>query len=129
MGNPGLSGYGCIIHDSKCEIIRIVAGPIGITDSTKAEVMGLLLGLREIRDSKLKVPFVEGDSLVVVGWGLGHSEGSWKYAQQIHEIRDLMVALKVELKHIPRSQNGLANKLAKWGVEQPIIIKTIVNPL
>lgn len=65
---------------------------------------------------------MEGDSSVVVGWGLGSSEGSWKYAQQIHEIRDLVVALQVELKHVPRSQNGLMDKLAKRGVKQPSIV-------
>lgn len=118
MGNPWLSGFGCVIRDSTVEIVRIVAGLVGFADSTKAEVMGLLMGLREIRDLKLKVALVEGDSSVVVGWGLGLSEGSWKYAQQIHEIRDLVAALKVDLKHVPRSQNG--------GVVQPTIIKSNV---
>lgn len=127
MGNPGLSGFGCVIWDSKGEVVRIVAGPIGFADSTKAEVMNLLMGLKEICDLNMNVPLVEGDSSVVVGWGLGSSKGSWKYAQQIHEIRDL-AALQVKLKHVPRFQKGLADKLAKWGLEQPSIVKTNVNP-
>lgn len=60
---------------------------------------------------------------------MGLLKGSWKYAQQILEIRDLMVALQVKLEPVPRSQNGLVDKLAKWGVEQPSIVKTNANPL
>lgn len=66
MGNLGLSGFGCVIRDSIGEIVRVVAGPIKVADFTMAEVMGLLMGLREIRDLNLKVPLVEGDSSVVV---------------------------------------------------------------
>lgn len=33
----------------------MVAGPIEIADSTKAEVMGLLMGLRETLDISMKV--------------------------------------------------------------------------
>lgn len=33
-----------------------------LADSTKAEVMGLLIGLREARDLNLSVSLVEGDS-------------------------------------------------------------------
>lgn len=83
------------IRDSQGEIVRILVGPIGIADSTKAEVMGLLLGLRAARDMHLKGFLVEGDSLVVVGWGLGLLSGSWKFAQLVHEIRELMVFCKL----------------------------------
>lgn len=47
---------------------------------------------------------------MVVGWGLGLSEGSWKYAHLIHESRDLVMALQVKSVHVPRSQ--------KWACEQ-----------
>lgn len=70
---------------------------------------------------------------MVVGWvcttGMGLSEGSWKYAHQIHEIRDLVVALQVQLVHVPRSQNGFVDLLAKWGVEQRCIVKSNVNTM
>lgn len=68
LGNPGPSGFGCVIRDSHGDINRIVTGTIGIVDSTKAELMGLLMGLREIRDLHLSVLVIKGDSSVVVGW-------------------------------------------------------------
>lgn len=65
-GNPGLSGFGCVIRDSQVDIIKIVPGPLGIADSTKAEVIGLHLGLQEVRALNLNQTLVEGDSSVVV---------------------------------------------------------------
>lgn len=71
LGNLGPSGFGCVIQDSKWEIIKTLAGPIGCANSTKAEAMGLLMGLRQIHDLQLHGSWVEGDSKVVVGWGCG----------------------------------------------------------
>lgn len=113
LGNLGPSGFGCVIQDSQGEIIRIIAGRIGFVDSTKAEVLGLLMGLREIHNLNLHGSLVEGDSKVVVGPGLGCSSSFWKHAQLIHEIIDLVHVLNINLIHIPRSQNGLADRLAK----------------
>lgn len=69
---------------------------------------------------------------VIHRWWLGgvwdNSSSSWKYLQLIHEIRDLVLSLKTELVHVPRTQNGLADKLAKWGVELPNIVRSNVIP-
>lgn len=61
-------------------------GPIGVAGSTKAEVMVLLMGLQEIYRFGLYHSLVEGNLSVVIGWGLGGSNGSWKFANWIHEI-------------------------------------------
>lgn len=66
FGNPGPSGFGCVVRDSDGKIVMTVAGPIGVADSTKAEAMGLLMGLREIRDLHSCDSLVEGDTVVVV---------------------------------------------------------------
>lgn len=58
--------------------------------------------------------------------GIGVLSGLLEISQLIHEIRDLMVLLKVELVHIPRTKNGLEDKLAKWGVDLPSIVKSNV---
>lgn len=111
-GNLKPSGFGCVIHDAQWALIKIVVGPIGLADSTKAEVMGLLWGLREVCSLNLSHALVEGDSAMVVGWGLGHSNCSWKYVHLIHEIMVLVVvSLNVVLSLVPRSQNGMVNKI------------------
>lgn len=49
--------------------------------------------------------------MVVISWGRGGSCGSWKLNYFIHKLLEELV---VELQHIPRSQNSLADKIAKW---------------
>lgn len=53
--------------------------------------MGLLIGFCELKNPGVSNAYVEGDSKVVIRWGLDKSNGYWKYANQIHEIWDLMV--------------------------------------
>lgn len=125
-GNSGPSGFGCVIRNSHGDIIKFIASPISFANSTKVEVMGLFWGLREVRSLKLENPLVESDSAVVVGWGLGNFNDSWIYAHLIHEIRDLVVTLNVGLSHVPRSQNGMADKLAKWGIGLSNVVRSIV---
>lgn len=52
FGNPDLSGYRRVIRDHIGKVICIVVGPIAHGDSTKAELMGLIMGLRELKSSK-----------------------------------------------------------------------------
>lgn len=97
-------------------VVRIIVTPLGSCDSTKAEVMGLLMGHRELQKTRDSNALVEGDFAVVISWGSGQSFGSWKYVHFIHEIRDLMASLAVTLSHILWSPNALVDKLANWGV-------------
>lgn len=53
---------------------------------------------------------------VIVGWGLGKGEGSWHWANYIWEIRGLLSDLDASLYHVPRSQNDMVDRLARWGV-------------
>lgn len=59
---------------------------------------------------------MEGDSKLVVSWGVIRCIRSWQLYQYVCEVRDLIRELQVVLYHIPRSQNAMADKLAKWGV-------------
>lgn len=127
-GNPGPSMYGSVIRDHLGKVICVVAGPIAHGDSMKAEVMGLIAGWRELKKLRSINCLVEDDSSVVVGWSSGYSIGSWKFANIIHEIRNIMSFLKASLAHIPRSQNSIADKIAKWavGIEEVYISDVVV---
>lgn len=61
--------------------------------------------------------------MVIVSWELGKSAGSLHLVHYIHEIRELVQALEVTLTHMSRLQNGVADKLAKWGVELPFMFE------
>lgn len=66
---------------------------------------------------------MEGDSKVIMSWGNGTSEGPWQLAHFMHEIRNLIVDLKLSLKHIPGEQNEEVDKLSKWRVNLTNIFK------
>lgn len=128
FGNSGPSGFGCVIWDVEGEVIRIIMGPVGMVDSTKAEVLGLLMGLWQIRDLNFSGSLIEGDSKVVIGWEKGGLLGYWKYSHLIHEIIELVGLLNVKLSHIPRTQNEMVDCLAKWGSSPETVVRSNVIP-
>lgn len=56
-----MSGFDCVIRDCQGLVIRVVVGPLGHGDSTRVEVMGLLIGLHELRNIGASHGCVEGD--------------------------------------------------------------------
>ncbi|XP_068639159.1 uncharacterized protein [Aristolochia californica] len=70
LGNPGIAGFGGVISDSFGNQWFSYAAPLGISDSTSAELHGLLNGLRTFKDKCSGPIHIEGDSKVVIGWGL-----------------------------------------------------------
>lgn len=79
---------------------------------------GMLEALRILKDMSLVLCAVEGDSSLVISWGQGKAKGSWRLRYFICEARNLMIELKVDLNHVPRSQNDMAHRLAKWSVNR-----------
>lgn len=61
---------------------------------------------------------MEGDSEVVISWAQSAAEGSWVLRNSINEIRAILREMATVLSHIPRCQNGEADRLTKWGREQ-----------
>lgn len=110
-GNPKPAGFGYVLRNHSGKIVRVVFGPSGDCDSTHAKVMGLLIGLRELKNLQLSGVLVAGDSEVIVDWGLGRGLGSWRLLPLLYEIRELVVALSISLSHVDRCQNELANVL------------------
>lgn len=72
-----MTGFGCIIRDENGPIVLTICGPLGEGDSTKAELLSLLYGLREIKKLGRSGCLVEVDSKVVVSWALYTCEGAW----------------------------------------------------
>lgn len=49
FGNPGLTGYGCILHDHDGAIKGVKAAPIGRTYANQEELTGMLESLRMLK--------------------------------------------------------------------------------
>lgn len=76
FGNPGPTGYGCVMQDSQGLVILVKGGPIGRSDATHADLIGLLEGLIMLREKGIQDCIVEGDSINVLRWGRGEN-GYW----------------------------------------------------
>lgn len=77
-GNPGPTGFGCVIRDHRGSILKVVCGPLNVCNSIRAETIGLLFGLRELRKMGILGCIIEGDSEVVIGWGQGKECKAWR---------------------------------------------------
>lgn len=93
----------------------VICGPIVSCNSTKAETLGLLMGLRELKKLGAHGSTAEGDSFTTIEWGKGIGEGSWKLEHFVNEIQDISCLLGFKLYHVLRVQSSLADKLANWG--------------
>lgn len=60
----------------------------------------------------------ECGSSTITSWDRGDKCGSWRMRHLINEIRALIAEFNVVLFHVPRAQNSMADKLAKWSVGQ-----------
>lgn len=116
--NPRPRAYGCVMCDYQGNILGAKGGLIGVCDVIHAETMGLLEGLRLAKIKGVSGCIIEGDSTTVISWERGNNFGSWRLHHFYAEIKSLINILKAELVHVPRNQNSLADKLAKWSIGQ-----------
>lgn len=118
FGNPGPASYGCIMRDHGGAICLVRGVSLGHCNTIEAELIGLLISLKLLKDKGHYDCIVEGDSKSVVSWGKGESLGSWRLRHFIHEIKHLALMLKAFILHVTRAKNSLANRLAKWSVSR-----------
>lgn len=116
--NPGPSGFGCVLRDANGQVMGVKGGPLGVIDAMHTETMGLLEGLKLARDKGAMGCLIEGDSYSVISWGKGEMYGSGRLNHLISEIRCILRDIVAVLLHVPRAQNSLVDRIAKWSVDQ-----------
>ncbi|XP_068649058.1 uncharacterized protein [Aristolochia californica] len=79
LGNPGISSFKGVISDHSSNQLFSYVGPLGISDSTSAELHGLLSGFRVFRDKCNDPLHIEGNSKVVIGWCENASPPPWRH--------------------------------------------------
>lgn len=121
--NPGLARYGCVLQNSRGQILWVKAGPIGVQNALFTKLVGILEGLRLLKAMDLRGCIVEGDSMTTFSWGRGGRCHSWRLHHFIVEIRSLVKELDAVLSHIPYAQNAVPNSLAKWSVDQHLLFE------
>ncbi|XP_077246117.1 uncharacterized protein LOC143885984 [Tasmannia lanceolata] len=95
------------------------SGSIGIYDANEVEARALLFGLKWFLRNNLGPIIIEGDSSNAIAWASGRSAGPWKLQSVLDESRDIIREINARLVHRQRSANGMADILAKEGVDVP----------
>jgi ribonuclease HI len=112
-GNPGPAGIGVAIFENE-KLIKEISKPIGDATNNIAEYSALIFGLLEAQSLKAEKLTILSDSQLVCR----QVEGTYKikniHLKFLHEqILFLLKMFKaVEIRHIPREENELADKLA-----------------
>eukprot|EP00268_Persea_americana_P056975 TRINITY_DN6784_c0_g1_i2.p2 TRINITY_DN6784_c0_g1~~TRINITY_DN6784_c0_g1_i2.p2 ORF type:complete len:105 (-),score=19.94 TRINITY_DN6784_c0_g1_i2:1073-1387(-) len=95
---------------------------IGIKDSNEGEVLAILEALRICFSNNFHSIVVESNSLNAISWMSCLEEDLWKFQFLFNEIKTWSSSLNVEFHHVLRSGNGMADALAKLGVEREVAL-------
>lgn len=116
-GNPGHAGIG-VRMEADGEVVQEYGGYIGRATNNAAEYQALLRGLRMARELGVARVSVKSDSELVVK----QINGSYRVKNAsllplYKQVRDLSRAFQTfEIRHISRSENSAADKLANEGI-------------
>lgn len=116
LGNPGPTGFGGLVRTLEGGWLFGFCGHIGFSDVLKAELSGILFGLRLAWDRGYKTLICYTDSLNAKILITDQDITYHRYAAILQDIRDLMkLPWSVELVHTLREGNQCADLLAKKG--------------
>lgn len=119
-GNPGESGFGVVLQDAQGEMIASMGGYIGRGTNNMAEYRGLLGAVDLAASFHATEIRVFSDSELLVK----QMQGIYRVKQpHLIELRDQIrealnkTGLHLDMQHIPRSKNKIADKLARKAVQ------------
>ena len=111
--NPGPAGIGVAIFENE-KLIKEISKPIGDATNNIAEYSALIFGLLEAQSLKADKLIILSDSQLVCRQVGGEYKIKNTHLKFLHE--QVLVLIKmfkaVEVRHIPREENALADKLA-----------------
>jgi ribonuclease HI len=119
-GNPGPSGYGAVIEDSKSQVVARLSAFLGIQTNNHAEYSGLLAVLKWAAENGAKRLRVVSDSALMVNQMNGRYKVAspglrplWEEARRIARSFD-----KFEITHTLRGGNKEADRLANEAMDR-----------
>jgi probable phosphoglycerate mutase len=121
-GNPGPSAIGAVVLDPAPDPPRVLAEvseAIGITTNNVAEYRALIAGLEAAAPLGARRVRVRADSKLVIE----QVKGTWKVKQpHLRPLRDQVRVLlerydEVDLRHVPRAQNAVADALVNAALD------------
>lgn len=120
-GNPGHAGIGVAIYTGE-ELVEVVSEYIGQTTNNVAEYYAFIKGLEKARDLGAKEVDCYLDSELLVKQLSGEyrvkNEGLKPLYSRVRKI--INDFNRVTVKHVPREENKVADKMANQGIDAAI---------
>lgn len=119
-GNPGPAASGAVLLDSSGEILERVGRFLGVATNNVAEWTALLIGLEAAANRGIRRLAIRLDSELVVKQVRGEYRVKHADLQPLH--RRALALLRrfeyVDIRHVPRKQNVLADRLVNDVLDQ-----------
>ena len=121
-GNPGAAGCGAAIYDETGAIVKKLSRYLGHATNNVAEYEGLLMGLEALIQLGRRRIRVQSDSQLLVRQLNGRYRVKDEKLKRLFE--RAMTLLRqfdsVEILHVPRELNKLADRLANQGIDDAL---------
>jgi ribonuclease HI len=119
-GNPGPAASGAVIVDPGGQVLDEVGRYLGVATNNVAEWTALCIGLERAKERGIRRLAVRLDSELVVKQMRGEYRVKHADLQPLHRrAQTLLRAFEhVDIKHVPRKQNALADHLVNEILDQ-----------
>jgi ribonuclease HI len=119
LGNPGESGFGVVLENESGQTLMTLGRYIGKGTNNIAEYHGLLGAVQLAHSLKAESLCVLSDSELLVRQMNGIYKIKQAHLMDLHEMINREIrksGLFVEIKHIPRQENRIADGLARKAI-------------
>ena len=118
-GNPGPASIGAVLYDEDDAVAQTVSEEIGTATNNVAEYSAVIAGLEAAASLGADEVELRSDSLLLVKQILGEYRVKAAGLKPLHaKVRRLMSSFaKVEVNHVPRELNEVADALANAALD------------
>jgi ribonuclease HI len=119
-GNPGPAGAGAVVVDGAGQVLARRGRFLGSTTNNVAEYKGLLLGLEAAHELGARSVEVRADSQLLIRQLKGEYAVKHPGLKPLHAeaLRLLGNFDKVDLAHVPREENKLADEMSNRAIDE-----------
>lgn len=119
-GNPGPAGAGAVLVDTSGRVLARLGRYLGRQTNNVAEYQGLLLGLQHAQELGYRAVEVRADSQLLIRqlkgeYAVRHAGLKPLHAEALRLLRGFD---KVDLKHVPREENALADEMSNRAIDE-----------
>jgi len=119
-GNPGPAGAGAVVTDLNGKVLARLGRYLGKQTNNVAEYQGLLLGLQRAQQMGAREIEVRADSQLLIRQLKGEYRVRHPGLKPLHAeaTRLLQGFERVELTHVPREENALADEMSNRAIDE-----------